>query len=49
MTVREGGGGPRAGNLIILQPAARGFLLPTLSLFKTTREALTDLDALAPV
>lgn len=49
MTVGEGGGGPRAGNLIILQLAARGLLLLTSSLFKTTREALTDLDALAPV
>lgn len=54
MTVREGRGAPRAGNLIILLLAARTFscLLPSptvIGLFETTREALPDSDALVPV
>ena len=49
MTVREGGGGPRAGNLIILLLSAPVSSHRMSGLFKTTREAFSDLDALVPV
>lgn len=48
-TVREGGGGPGAGNLIMLLLAALAASCRMSGLFKTAREALADLDTLAPV
>ena len=49
MTVREGEGGPGAGNLISLLLAALASSRQMSGLFKTTSEALTDLGAPAPV